>query len=552
MSNEQIDIAIVGGGVSGVYSAWKLQKEFPGKKIVVFEGSDHIGGRLLSVKPPHIDNMVAELGGMRILENNQKLIVNLIAELNTLLPGDEQITTYDFPVDEPQNIAFLRGIFLRLADFTTRPDKVPYNLSFLEKGNGPGTIIVNAIEQIVPGITDAGLTDEERREMTKNAIFDGIPLYKWGFWNVLYRVISSEAYQFSMDAGGYDSTLVNWNAADAIPWYLSDFGISPEYKGFTNGFQQVPIALANLFETGGGEIRLNQQLHGFEWTNEHFELTFNDGGIINAGKLILAMPRRSLDLLMPNSAKLQEIQPLVSSVTPRPLFKLFTTYGSPWWRISGFTNAAGEFVPVQSGRSVTDLPVRQTYYWPKSDGKPATSGRSMLLASYDDGTNIGFWDGLRPQRKTNWQQGRSHGLLNDAFTGEDDTDSHEGDEIDNSLNQSWNQYKAPRRMVNEVARQLKQMHDLDYTPVVRSAAFRDWGEDPFGGGWNSWNIGVKSWEVRDKIVHPIEDCPLYICGEAYSDAQGWVEGALQTAEIMLDSFINSTAQTNPVAELEHH
>jgi protoporphyrinogen oxidase len=92
MPNEQIDIAIVGGGVSGVYSAWKLQAKYPGKKIVVFEGSDHIGGRLLSVKPPEIPGMVAELGGMRILENNQKKIVKLIGDLNQLLPGHEQIT----------------------------------------------------------------------------------------------------------------------------------------------------------------------------------------------------------------------------------------------------------------------------------------------------------------------------------------------------------------------------------------------------------------------------------------------------------------------------
>ena len=81
------------------------------------------------------------------------------------------------------------------------------------------------------------------------------------------------------------------------------------------------------------------------------------------------------------------------------------------------------------------------------------------------------------------------------------------------------------------------MHDLNFTPDVRSAAFRDWGEDPFGGGWNSWNIGVKSAEVRDAIVNPIKNCPLYICGEAYSDAQGWVEGALQTADIMLKHLI---------------
>lgn len=549
MANEQIDIAIVGGGVSGVYSAWKLQQELPGKKIVVFEGSDHVGGRLLSVKPPNIPEMVAELGGMRILENNQFRIVALIKELNHLLPPNEQINTYKFPVDELQNLAYLRGEYLRLADFSN-PDKVPYNMSFLERGNGPGTIIVNAIEQIVPGITDPKLTEDQRREMTKTASFDDIPLYQWGFWNLLYRVISSEAYQFSMDAGGYDSTLVNWNAADAIPWYLSDFGISPEYKGFTNGFQQVPITLAAFFEKGGGEIRLGRQLDRFDWNDDHFELTFKDTTVINAGKLILAMPRRALDLVAPHSPKLQEIKQLISSVTPRPLFKLFTTYGSPWWRIAGYTNAAGQFVPVQSGRSVTDLPVRQTYYWPKSDGNPATGGRAMLLASYDDGNNIGFWDGLRPQRATTWLKGLSHPQLADPFIGDDDKAPGSGNGVKQGLNQTWEQYQAPRRMVDEISRQLGQMHNLDYTPEVKSAAFRDWGEDPYGGGWNSWNIGVKSWEVRDRIVHPIADCPMYICGEAYSDAQGWVEGALQTADLMLAAFLNKAVTTaKPVKEM---
>lgn len=540
MENEKIDIAIVGGGVSGAYSAWKLKTKYPDKKIVLFEGSDHIGGRLLSVAPPGIPNMVAELGGMRILENTQKLIVQLIKDLNKKLPADNQIELYDFPVDQPQNIAYLRGEYLRLIDFTTRPDRVPYQLSFLEKGNTSGTIVVNAIEQLVPGVTNPDLTEEERLKMCQEATFEGAPLYTLGFWNLLYRVISGEAYQFSIDSGGYNSTMVNWNAADAIPWYLSDFGITPKYKGFKNGFQQVPISMANFFEEQGGEIRLNTKLDGFEATNNGFELAI-DGKTIEAGQLILAMPRRSLDLLAPNAPKLQEIQPLISSVTPRPLFKVFTTYSSPWWRNAGFTDPTGAYVPLQSGRTVTDLPIRQTYYWPNNDGTPAKSGESMLLASYDDGSNIGFWDGLRPQRKKAWKEGLLHAEPEDPFIGENDnleTADNDG------LNQEWHQYKAPRKMVEELSRQLKQIHDLDYTPMVKSASFRDWGEDPFGGGWNSWNIGVKSWEVKEKIVHPIDHCPLYICGEAYSDAQGWVEGALQTADMMLAKFI---AQQEPTA-----
>lgn len=530
MKDEIIDIAIVGGGVSGVYSAWKLQQKYPRKKIVVFEGWDHIGGRLLSVVPPYIPNMVAELGGMRILQNAQPLIVALIDELNKQLPREQQITTYKFPVDEDQNIAYLRGVYLRLSDFTQEPNKVPYNLSFLEKGGTPGGIIVNAIEQIVPGITDPKLSEADRKRLARNAHFDGKPLHEQGFWNVLYRVISGEAYQFGIDAGGYNSTLSNWNAADAIPWFLTDFGITPDYRGFKNGFQQIPKTLADFFVKLGGEVRLNAKLSGFEVVDGKFQLSFNNK-LITADSLILAMPRRSLDLLAPTSPPLQQIESLIKSVTPRPLFKLFTTYANPWWQAAGYTDTSGPkpvFVPVQSGRSVTDLPVRQTYYWPLNNGQPATKGEAMLLASYDDGNNIGFWDGLRPQRSKAWREGRATPQIEDPFL---------CDTPENERDLEWCQYHAPKPMVAEVARQLQLMHGLSHTPIVKNASFRDWGEDPFGGGWNSWNIGVKSWEVKEAITNPIKDLKLYICGEAYSDAQGWVEGALETADIMLGKFV---------------
>ena len=33
---------------------------------------------------------------------------------------------------------------------------------------------------------------------------------------------------------------------------------------------------------------------------------------------------------------------------------------------------------------------------------------------------------------------------------------------------------------------------------------------------------------------PLPSENVYICGEAYSNNQGWVEGALQTAQLMLE------------------
>ena len=97
-------------------------------------------------------------------------------------------------------------------------------------------------------------------------------------------------------------------------------------------------------------------------------------------------------------------------------------------------------------------------------------------------------------------------------------------------------YRAPKAMVEEAHRQVERIHDMSYAP--RSPTTRPIAtgrEDPYGGGVNFWRIHAKSWEVIPAIIKPRAGAPIYICGEAYSQQQGWVEGALQTAEMMLQT-----------------
>jgi hypothetical protein len=64
---------------------------------------------------------------------------------------------------------------------------------------------------------------------------------------------SGQAHRLlAIAAGGYETTLSNWNAADAISWFLSDFGIAPKYFGFKNGYQEVPLKVAGLVKAAGG------------------------------------------------------------------------------------------------------------------------------------------------------------------------------------------------------------------------------------------------------------------------------------------------------------
>lgn len=70
------------------------------------------------------------------------------------------------------------------------------------------------------------------------------------------------------------------------------------------------------------------------------------------------------------------------------------------------------------------------------------------------------------------------------------------------------------------------------------SAYKNWGHDPYGGGWNFWAPGVDVKNVMQGIRRPFAEDPLYVVGEAYSGNQGWVEGALTTAEHALRDYFH--------------
>ena len=89
-------------------------------------------------------------------------------------------------------------------------------------------------------------------------------------------------------------------------------------------------------------------------------------------------------------------------------------------------------------------------------------------------------------------------------------------------------------VATEVCRQIGIVHGLHQPlPAPLSVGFMNWEDDPYGGAWHTWNQGVKSWEVMKKIAGPVPGTSLHIVGEAFSANQGWVEGALETAEALV-------------------
>jgi monoamine oxidase len=541
----QCDVAVVGAGIAGTYAAWQLStlrvpRMAPGLgelaeanggrlRVALFESSQRIGGRLFSVSLPGLDGVKGELGGMRFTNAHHR-VMGLVNHFG--------LRFRPFRVADPENrnLYYLRGQHFSEADWS-RPDFVPpYRLERGERIRSPGSLLIEAALRHQPQLA---MYPERYRNV--------------GFWNLLLEEYSDQAYHLIRDAGGYESLVGNWSAADAIPFLLADFAQGLEYFALEAGFQALPCRIASAFEQRGGRIITGHMLaridRGSDADKPSLRLTFNrDGGTepefpvpaadretveVTARHVVLALPRRAIEMLHPDSVLF--ISPRVVSdigtVLAQPAFKIFACYARPWWRATR---------GIVAGRTVTDLPVRQCYYWvtgaerrgdvPWVTGAPQPPGSrgasSALMASYNDGTSVEFWKGLvrNTDRYAPPAEVCPPGVAVPLATA-------------GTI--------APAALVNQLQRQLRELHGLSSVDDPRTADLiapyfavcRDWTEDPFGGGWHFWKIGVDSERIRRRMQRPYPDLPLYICGEAWCAQQGWVEGALESADEMLQRHL---------------
>jgi monoamine oxidase len=430
--------------------------------------------------------------------------------VKALVENKLRLRTRPFPVDVPENIAYVRGHRFRLGDLPNcgQPGgpELPYTLGWSERGD-PNLLLGNALDALIPGLTQ--MDPKTMWKTLKTVKIDDRHVYHYGLWNLVTKVMSYEAYTLARAIGGYDCLTMNYNAVDTA---VESFEFVPgtTFAAFVDGFHEVPQRLADMTSDEGGAVELNKRLRSVTTERDRMgpvTLTFEDGTVVRAHKVILAMPRRSLEMLDPVGPLFDpdntRVRTLIEAVDSVPLFKLFTCYRYPWWEAAGVT----------LGRSLSDLPIRQTYYWGvegRQDGGDPKNTNSVLLASYDDETNAAFWAGYRNKGAA------------EMFENEED-----------SPDDRWQEHRAPKGMVEEAHRQLMELHGVKYAPPPYAAAYRDWAEDPFGGAVHLWKIHQKSWEVIPRMIQPDASVEVYICGEAYSQHQTWVEGALETAELVL-------------------
>jgi monoamine oxidase len=261
---------------------------------------------------------------------------------------------------------------------------------------------------------------------------------------------------------------------------------------------------------------------------------------VKAKMVVLAMPVRSLQLLdqdnfffKPTPRDGIDRQAIfnmaMDSVLNVPAFKLFLAYRYPWWEQTG----------VSQGQAVTDLPVRQCYYWASS----APDGNAVLMATYNNGVAVPYWQSLQSGKR--FTQNLVIANDSDPFQGRAFAQVNRVSQRLNGPTEMGGSFQltplvlrtATEAMVERAHAQLMELHDVKYAPPPYDAHFQDWTVDPFGGGWHQWKSNSYEEQLIPYMQQPMQEEQIFVVGECWSDSQGWVQGALNTSEAMLQDMM---------------
>ena len=154
------------------------------------------------------------------------------------------------------------------------------------------------------------------------------------------------------------------------------------------------------------------------------------------------------------------------------------------------------------------MPINSIYPFYSLKG-PDDDERPAALTIYCDFNNTNFWQGLQNiQPYFDSRKQRKHSEPPQVI------------------------FPASVAVVDEALKQIKQVYGTPEIPQPVMTSYRLWGgESDFGYAYHQWALNADDRGVMDRMAEPVGG--LYTCNEAYSDAQGWVNGSLRSADIAL-------------------
>ena len=511
--DEFYDIAIVGGGSAGAYSAYKLRNQ--DKKIGLFEYSSRVGGRALNYQLPSAPDVLLQMGVMRFVEGVHVKFDKLSQKLG--------LKKIEFTEGEGRSDSvrfFLRGHSLSYEDVFF--GRIPYNLTEEESKNR-----YRMVDFYFERLTNFKVEDIENDYLTASDIFSfkvvdgsGRYLYQLTMDEALSLAASPDGKAFFEDTSQFNSFFESDTSAVSVFLYPF-FKKGGEVLTLENGMEAFPRALVEQFlqaNTTRHVLKLNSKLTSIQkaqanmytlsfkptvWNNElqkTVEFTFKKKIDVCAGQVILALPMFALKQIDWKPLQSGITAETISSYTFPTTSKIFMTFKTPWW-LKTYPN---HYVNVGDKKTSYG----QMCGWRRSK----VTGDYVLMVSYTDGLRSQYLKHLQTQGTR--VKGSERGayqvttILRDALL----------DGLSDALH-------VPR----------------DQIPEPTAAVAQFWADYPFGSLWVTQKAGYSYDDAGRVLRKPSITDNVFLVGADYAwgDERRSVEGALNTVDSVIQEYFKT-------------
>ena len=367
------DIVIIGGGIAGLYTLYKLSKSFEHLKILLLESGERYGGRIYSYKET-IDNKeyVMDLGAGR-LGYHHKLINNLINELG-LKPKIIPIPNTKTYIEVTANN--------KVSNKTTTKDYIMDKLTKFF---------------FSPLVSKLG-------KSLKQSYY----LYEF-----IGKYMSASFSRKVEDVFEYSSDLNELNAYDAIEYFKYDYNNETKFFTLNGGLEQIIERLLQAIKKTRGykshnfNIKNLSNVENITYKNNDssdlFEISVTNYKGRGSGQetiyskyVICAIPKKGLE-------QLEIFKPLLSdlnSINSINLLRIFEIYNK-----SG-ENGEMWFKNIQ--KTITNTNVQFVI--------PINPDNGLIMSSYSDCANARYWNNLLISKGLDYVKVKLNTKLNLLFS----------------------------------------------------------------------------------------------------------------------------------------
>jgi len=249
--------------------------------------------------------------------------------------------------------------------------------------------------------------------------------------------------------------------------------------------------------------------------------------------VILALPQWPLRLL--GEFFPDDVNEHIEGVIAFPLLKAFLVIKDPWWDNKTAPHHGAHLVPT-----------RELHYWRGDDENGDASDGMMML--YTDRPATGYW---QTYVETPHEQAQVHEpnelqdelLRQMVVARKRDLDDEvmkkkiKRPDLDDIRERTLSE--KPEHEAQILRQPTKQAVNKE-SESVSTFAIRDWSQAPFGAACHVWAPKIKVQKALDRLkAFPLlttDSENIHVCGEAYSDYQGFIEGALRSADSVLETI----------------